>query len=184
MKAIAVHPGVPNSMHLREVDRPSVADVPDGRGVLLEPLTVAEKAINQAFEVQRRLKVWRPRRWGRERSACLLTTLALRLRGLEVTCLSLPKPPYLNSELIEQLGARCPGGGAVRALRPDHRGDRIQPAHLVAEPKPWLIASAFTSVLRSPPVTLTSTSEAAEALGRNGVRRSRGSGATPRCCAS
>ena len=31
-------------------------------GVLLEPTTVAEKGINQAFEIQRRLKVWRPRR--------------------------------------------------------------------------------------------------------------------------
>ena len=27
MKAIAVHPGTPNSMHLREVPEPSVADV-------------------------------------------------------------------------------------------------------------------------------------------------------------
>lgn len=31
-------------------------------GVLLEPLTVAEKGLNQAFEIQRRLKVWQPRR--------------------------------------------------------------------------------------------------------------------------
>ena len=31
-------------------------------GVLLEPLTVAEKGIRQAFEIQRRLKVWRPAR--------------------------------------------------------------------------------------------------------------------------
>ena len=27
-------------------------------GVLLEPLTVVEKGISQAFEIQRRLKVW------------------------------------------------------------------------------------------------------------------------------
>src|SRR5919109_3625768 len=31
-------------------------------GVLLEPMTVAEKAVNQAYEIQRRLKVWQPRR--------------------------------------------------------------------------------------------------------------------------
>src|SRR3954447_9816196 len=31
-------------------------------GVLLEPLTVAEKAIHQAYEIQRRVKVWEPRR--------------------------------------------------------------------------------------------------------------------------
>ena len=42
-------------------------------GVLLEPLTVAEKAINQAYEIQRRLKVWRPQRaavLGSGTSAC------------------------------------------------------------------------------------------------------------------
>ena len=31
-------------------------------GVLLEPLTVVEKGIAQAYEIQRRLRVWRPRR--------------------------------------------------------------------------------------------------------------------------
>jgi threonine dehydrogenase-like Zn-dependent dehydrogenase len=75
-------------------------------GVLLEPLTVAEKAINQAFEIQRRLKVWEPRRAAVLGSGTvgLLATLALRLRGIEVTCISLPKPPYRNSELIEEVG--------------------------------------------------------------------------------
>jgi threonine dehydrogenase-like Zn-dependent dehydrogenase len=55
-------------------------------GVLLEPATVAEKGINRAFEIQRRLKVWEPRR------ACvlgpgtigLLMALVARLRGLEL----------------------------------------------------------------------------------------------------
>ena len=76
-------------------------------GVLLEPLTVAEKAINQAYEIQRRLKVWQPRRAAVLGSGTigLLTTLAMRARGLEVTCFSLREPPYLNSELIEELGA-------------------------------------------------------------------------------
>jgi threonine dehydrogenase-like Zn-dependent dehydrogenase len=75
-------------------------------GVLLEPTTVAEKGINHAFEIQRRLKVWQPR------SACvlgsgtvgLLTALVCRLRGLEVTVYSLPARPNRNAELIEQLG--------------------------------------------------------------------------------
>src|SRR3954452_892660 len=75
-------------------------------GVLLEPLTVAEKAINQAFEIQRRLKVWQPRRAAVLGSGTvgLLTTLALRLRGIEVTCLSLRPKPYRNSDLIEEIG--------------------------------------------------------------------------------
>ena len=29
-------------------------------GVLLEPTTVAEKGLNQAWEIQRRLKIWQP----------------------------------------------------------------------------------------------------------------------------
>jgi glucose 1-dehydrogenase len=77
-------------------------------GVLLEPASVAEKGIEQAYEIQRRLKVWRP-----ERAAVvgagtlgLLATLLLRLRGLEVTTLARTEPPTLNSELVEDLGAR------------------------------------------------------------------------------
>src|SRR5439155_3519385 len=30
--------------------------------ILLEPTTVVEKGIHQAYEIQRRLKVWRPRK--------------------------------------------------------------------------------------------------------------------------
>src|SRR5918911_5546835 len=57
-------------------------------GVLLEPLTVAEKGLNQAFEIQRRLKVWQPRRAAVLGSGTigLLAAPAMRLRGLEVTC--------------------------------------------------------------------------------------------------
>jgi threonine dehydrogenase-like Zn-dependent dehydrogenase len=75
-------------------------------GVLLEPLTVAEKAIAQAFEIQRRIKVWEPRRAAVLGSGTvgLLATLVLRLRGIEVTCISLPKPPYVNSRLVEEIG--------------------------------------------------------------------------------
>jgi glucose 1-dehydrogenase len=75
-------------------------------GVLLEPTTVAEKGVDQAYEIQRRLKVWQPER------ACvlgsgtigLLTALVARLRGLELTVFSLPQKPYRNGELVEQLG--------------------------------------------------------------------------------
>ncbi len=40
MKAIAVHPGKPNSIHLEEVAKPKITDVPDGRGVLVRVLRV------------------------------------------------------------------------------------------------------------------------------------------------
>jgi glucose 1-dehydrogenase len=77
-------------------------------GVLLEPTTVVEKGIAQAYEIQRRLRVWRPRRAAVVGAGTigLLATMALRLRGLDVTTFALERKPYLNAELIEALGAR------------------------------------------------------------------------------
>ncbi|MCI0694476.1 glucose 1-dehydrogenase [candidate division KSB1 bacterium] len=77
-------------------------------GVLLEPTTVVEKGIAQAYEIQRRLRVWRPRKAAVMGAGTigLLATLALRLRGLEVVALGRTPKPYLNSELIEAVGAR------------------------------------------------------------------------------
>jgi threonine dehydrogenase-like Zn-dependent dehydrogenase len=77
-------------------------------GVLLEPTTVVEKGIAQAYEIQRRLRVWRPRRAAVMGAGTvgLLATLVLRLRGLEVTTFGLTRKPYLNSNLLEALGAR------------------------------------------------------------------------------
>src|ERR671938_258105 len=40
MRAIAVFPGKPNSVHLAELPKPSVDDVPGGRGVLVRVLRV------------------------------------------------------------------------------------------------------------------------------------------------
>ena len=77
-------------------------------GVLLEPSSVAEKAIGQAYEVQRRLRVWRPKRAAVLGAGTLglLASLFLRLRGLQVTTFGLTEPPYLNSQLLEQIGVR------------------------------------------------------------------------------
>ncbi|HEX8098798.1 MAG TPA: glucose 1-dehydrogenase [Actinomycetota bacterium] len=75
--------------------------------VLLEPTSIVEKGIAQAYEIQRRLKVWRPRRaivLGAG-TIGLLATMALRTRGLEVVTAGLDEPPYLNSDLVEALGA-------------------------------------------------------------------------------
>src|SRR5919206_234040 len=164
MKAIAVYPGMPHSMHLEEVPMPAVDDVPDGRGVLvkvlrvgvdgtdkeinaaeygnappgddfliighesfgdaaeylvkvprelrqvgvlMEPSSVAEKAINQAYEIQRRLRVWQPRRalvLGSGTLGLLATTI-LRLRGLEVVTMGRTERPYLNADLLDEIGA-------------------------------------------------------------------------------
>jgi glucose 1-dehydrogenase len=52
MKAIAVFPGQPNSVHLTELAKPSVQDIPDGRGVLVKVLRVGvdgtDREINAA----------------------------------------------------------------------------------------------------------------------------------------
>lgn len=75
--------------------------------VLLEPTSVAEKGVLQAYEIQRRLKVWHPRRAAVLGAGTigLLATMILRNRGLDVTTFGLDEPPYLNSELVEALGA-------------------------------------------------------------------------------
>lgn len=76
-------------------------------GVLVEPTTVVEKGIAQAYEIQRRLRVWKPKRAAVMGAGTigLLATLALRLRGLEVTTFGLTPKPYLNSDLVEAIGA-------------------------------------------------------------------------------
>ena len=52
MKAIAVFPGKPNSIHLATLPKPGVNDIPDGRGVLVRVLRVGvdgtDKEINAA----------------------------------------------------------------------------------------------------------------------------------------
>jgi threonine dehydrogenase-like Zn-dependent dehydrogenase len=75
--------------------------------VLAEPMSCAAKAVQQAFEVQRRLKVWQPRTafvLGAGQIG-LLSTLILRLRGLQVYTLARTPPPTRSSEIIEALGA-------------------------------------------------------------------------------
>ncbi len=91
-------------------DAEFIVKIPQGLkevGVLLEPMTVVEKGIAQAYEIQRRLRVWRPRRAAVMGAGTigLLATLALRLRGLQVTTFGLNPKPYLNSDLIEAIGA-------------------------------------------------------------------------------
>jgi threonine dehydrogenase-like Zn-dependent dehydrogenase len=88
-----------------------IVKVPEGLkdvGVLLEPTTVVEKGIAQAFEIQRRLRVWQPKKAAVLGAGTigLLATLVLRLRGFDVVTFGLEEGPYLNSELIEALGAR------------------------------------------------------------------------------
>ena len=52
MKAIAVYPGRPDSVHIAELPRPSVRDIANARGVLVKVLRVGvdgtDKEINAA----------------------------------------------------------------------------------------------------------------------------------------
>jgi threonine dehydrogenase-like Zn-dependent dehydrogenase len=136
-------------------DAQYVFPLPDGLrdvGVLLEPTTVAEKGINHAYEIQRRLKVWNPTR------ACilgsgtigLLAALVARLRGLEVTVYSLPQRPYRNADLIEELGGVYVS--SQDASLADVSADR-GPFDLMLD------ATGFSPLVW----------EAAEVLGKNGV---------------
>ena len=91
-------------------DEAFVVKIPQGVkdvGVLLEPMTVAQKGIAQAFEIQRRLKVWRPRTAAVMGAGTLglLATLVLRLRGIEVTTFGRTPRPYLNADLLDAIGA-------------------------------------------------------------------------------
>src|SRR5258708_4976040 len=91
-------------------DAEFIVKIPQGLkevGVLLEPTTVVEKGIAQAYEIQRRLRVWKPKRAAVMGAGTigLLATLVLRLKGLQVTTFGKTPKPYLNSDLIEAIGA-------------------------------------------------------------------------------
>ncbi len=121
-------------------------------GVLLEPTTVAQKGINQAYEIQRRLKVWEPRRAAILGSGTigLLMALAARLRGLELTVLSLPQKPYLNADLVEELGGTYVSSKDASLAEVS---EKLGPFDLIMD------ATGFSPLIW----------EAAEVLGRNGV---------------
>jgi glucose 1-dehydrogenase len=136
-------------------DAEFIVKVPRGLrqvGVLLEPMTVVEKGIAQAYEIQRRLRVWRPRRAAVMGAGTigLLATLVLRLRGLDVTTFGLGRRPYLNSDLIEALGARYESTADVPI--PDG-AKKFGPFDLIFE------ATGYSPVVF----------ESMQALGKNGV---------------
>lgn len=77
-------------------------------GVLLEPFTVVQKGIAQAYEAQRRLRVWKPKRVAVMGAGTigLLAALSLRLRELDVTVFAREPKPSLRSSLLAQIDAR------------------------------------------------------------------------------
>ncbi|MBV8637832.1 MAG: glucose 1-dehydrogenase [Candidatus Eremiobacteraeota bacterium] len=132
-----------------------VVKVPSGLkevAVLLEPASVVEKGIAQAFEIQRRLRVWRPRKAAVLGAGTigLLATMALRARGLEVHTFSKTEQPYLNAALVEEIGATY------------HSTNQLSLRDAAAELGPFDMIFEATGF--SPLVF-----DAMEALGKNGV---------------
>lgn len=87
-----------------------VVRVPEGLKhlhVLMEPMSCAAKAIQQAYECQRRMKVWSPQRafvLGAGQIG-LLSTLVLKLKGLDVYTLARAPGPHLKSQIVAGLEA-------------------------------------------------------------------------------
>ncbi len=75
--------------------------------VLMEPMSCAAKAVEQAFEVQRRMRVWSPKTafvMGAGQIG-LLATMILRLKGLNVFTMARSKAPTVNSEIVAGMEA-------------------------------------------------------------------------------
>lgn len=83
---------------------PAIAEI----AVLLEPLSIIEKGLKQAEDIQRRLDIWQPKRAAvlGTGNVGLLTVMALRMRGYEVHGFGLDLPEgYVNAELCNYIGA-------------------------------------------------------------------------------
>jgi threonine dehydrogenase-like Zn-dependent dehydrogenase len=85
-----------------------VPDALEPVAILTEPLSCITKSLRQAEQVQARLDLWQPKRALVTGAATigLLATLALRLRGLDVTTTARRPAPYRNADLVERIGAR------------------------------------------------------------------------------
>ncbi len=93
------------------VDAAYLVPVPDELedvAILTEPLSCITKSLRQAEQVQARLGLWQPKRALVTGAGTigLLATLALRLRGLDVTTYARRPAPHRKSALVERLGAR------------------------------------------------------------------------------
>jgi threonine dehydrogenase-like Zn-dependent dehydrogenase len=76
--------------------------------MLLEPMSIIEKGLIQAYEAQRRLKIWRPRKAAvlGAGTVGLLAALSLKMKGFDVTSFGKQTGPSRNLTLLEELGVR------------------------------------------------------------------------------
>jgi threonine dehydrogenase-like Zn-dependent dehydrogenase len=83
---------------------PPIAEI----AVLLEPLSIIEKGLKQASDIQERLKIWHPKTAAvlGTGNVGLLTIMALRMRGYEVHGFGKDRHEgYKNADLCESIGA-------------------------------------------------------------------------------
>ena len=83
---------------------PAISEI----AVLLEPLSIIEKGLQQAYEIQERMKIWRPKTAAvlGTGTVGLLTAMAMRMRGLEVHAFGKDaRNGYFNADLLEEIGA-------------------------------------------------------------------------------
>ena len=120
--------------------------------VLLEPTSIIEKGIIQAFEAQRRFKIWRPRKAAvlGAGTVGLLAALSLKMKGFDVTSFGRQSGPSRNLDLLAQLGARYI---STNDLSIREAAKRFGPFDLMFE------ATGYSPVVF----------EAMECLGKNGV---------------
>ena len=140
----------------RFVDDPEyLVKVPKGLkhvAVLLEPASIIEKGIIQAYEAQRRFKIWRPRKAAvlGAGTVGLLAALSLRMKGFDVTSFGKQGGPSHNLNLLAELGVRYVPTNEL-SIREAAR--RFGPFDLMFE------ATGYSPVVF----------EAMECLGKNGV---------------
>ena len=98
-------------------DADFIVKIPQGLkdvGVLLEPITVVEKGITQAYEIQRRLRVWHPKR------AAVLGRRHHRAAGGAGAPAAGDRRHGLRAD-PQAVPERRPAGGDRRPLRVDRR---------------------------------------------------------------
>jgi len=120
--------------------------------VLLEPTSIIEKGIIQAYEAQRRFKIWRPKKAAvlGAGTVGLLAALSLKMKGLDVTSFGKQSGPSRNLDLLAQLGVRYV---STDDLSIRDAAKRYGPFDLMFE------ATGYSPVVF----------EAMESLGKNGV---------------
>lgn len=152
--------------------------VPDalvGVGVLTEPMSVIEKGLAQAWAVQRRLHHWEPATALVVGAGTigLLGVLALRLRGIGVTCIARRRAPTTNSALVADAGARYLStqdadiAAVTRAhgpfdlvLEASGAAELIPASALALAPNGVLVLASVTSAPRVVPVDLAAWNQA------------------------